>query len=259
MYPIIKVFSVLSRLWPLVLGVAFAWFVFSFWGSPPQARSAIPTLEGRTTGADASRSEALLTKNILKLDNPAPQGPSAGPDPSNWKLLGIISGDRPMVLLSVDGKVKTFKVGEQISGWTLYDVQSNMARFQSGAMDRSLVLFQNNGATPQKKGDKSKFSLSKTAIDPVLSDPSALLQQALFKPNVENSKTVGYRIDNIQDNSILKQIGFQNGDILMRINGDPIDGPGKMMQLYSGLKSAKALNLDVKRGPETVSLIVELN
>lgn len=261
MYPIAKVFSLLGRLWPLLLGVSLAWFGLGFWGQASQARATISVLENRAAGSGAPRSEAILQKNILKLDNPAPQGPVAGPDPNSWKLLGIIAGDRPMVLLLVDGKAKTIRIGEQVSGWTLQGVQHNVAQFQSGSLERSLVLFQQTAGPPpqQQKNGKSKMSLAKTEVDPVLTDPGALLQQALFKPNVENSKTVGYRIDNIQDNSILKRLGFQNGDILMRINGDPIDGPGKMMQLYAGLKSAQALNLDIKRGAELVSVIVELN
>ncbi len=260
MNSIAKITIAAKGLWPFFLGLSLAWFLAGLWGSATHVSRDLINTISQATAADTSKLELISSRNILSLDNPAPQLPGVGPDPSGWKLLGIFSSTRPMVLLFIEGKSKTLKVGEQESGWTLETVQSNTAVFRSGALERTLTLFKDGvPATLPKSGSKNKVSLSKSEIAPVLADPGNLLQQALFKPAQEAGKTVGYRIDNIQENSILKKLGFQNGDILVRVNGDAIDGPAKMMQLYSGLQSAQAMNLDIKRGGDLMSLIVEMN
>lgn len=248
----------ISGLWPVALGMSLSWLATGLWWTPAihktEALASAQSSSGKTTVLDA-----ILEKNILLLENPKPQAATTGPDPSSWKLLGIFAGTRPMALLLIEAKTKTLKVGEVEGGWTLDSVQNNAAVFKQGSVEKMLSIFKETAPASLSKGSKNKIGLAKAEIAPVLSDPGNLLQQALFKPSLDGAKTVGYRIDNIQENSILKKLGFVNGDVLMRINGEAIDGPAKMMQLYSGLQSAQAVNMDIKRGSDLISLVVELN
>ena len=100
--------------------------------------------------------------------------------------------------------------------------------------------------------------MSKSEIAPVLNDPNAFLQQALFKPYREGGKVRGFRLDNIKKNSLLAKLGLQNRDILMRINGEAIDGPGALMSAYSSFGEARAVSLDVRREGSTFSILVDL-
>lgn len=252
-----KFLSGLEAVWPFVLGLSLAWFVSGLLvgggrHQPAQARASFAATP------ESAASRIIEERNILNLENPLPQAAVSGPDPASWKLLGIFSSSRPMVLLLIDGKSKTVKLGEVENGWTLESISSNTASFKSGSQERMLNIFKEAPAASLTKGSKNKLELSKSEVVPVLKDPGALLQQALFKPNLDGDKTNGYRISNIQDHSLLTRLGFLNGDILLRINGEVIDGPAKMMQLYSGLQSAQAVNMDIKRGGELLSLVVEL-
>ena len=244
--------------WPFAFGVSLAWLISSLPLATP-IHHARQFKAGAAQLEDTTASRIIEERNVLRLDNPLPQAATSGPDPRNWKLLGVFASTRPMVLLLMDGKSKAVKMDDVENGWTLTEVTSNSATFKAGSQERILSLFKEAQKATISKGTTNKIVVSKTEIVPVLKDPGALLQQALFKPNMENGKTNGYRISNIQDNTLLSRLGFQNGDVLIRINGDAIDGPAKMMQLYSGLQSAQAVNMDIKRGGDLISLVVELN
>ena len=246
----------LERAWPFVAGLAFAWLLASM--AMVGARHHVATSSFAPAVADDSPSKAILERNVLGLENPLPKA-AAGPEPTSWKLLGVFAGQRPMALLLIEGKSKAIKIGGQESGWTLESVSATSATFRNGSQERVLNIFKEAPPANLAAGTKNKVSIEKTEITPILKDPGVLLQQALFKPALEEGKTVGYRIDNVQDNSILKRIGIQNNDIIVRINGEQIDGPAKMMQLFSGLQSAQAVNMDIKRKGELLSLVIELN
>ena len=132
--------------------------------------------------------------------------------------------------------------------------------FTSGHTEKTLKLF--DAKTPKiqlKTDERNKITLSKAQLASVLDDPNALLQQALFKPYKRGTSVRGFTVDKIQGNSILRKIGLQDGDVLVRINGEMIDGPGKMMKLYTGLRSANAVKLDIRRNAEMIGIILELN
>jgi general secretion pathway protein C len=246
----------LESAWPFAAGLALAWFLASLAMTGAHRHSAPPSFA--PAAVDDSPSRVVLERNVLGLENPLPKT-GAGPEPASWKLLGVFSGQRPMALLLIEGKSKAIKVGDQVTGWVLESVSATSAIFRNGSQERVLNIFKEAPPANLAAGTKNKVSLEKTEITPILKDPGVLLQQALFKPALEGGKTVGYRIDNVQDNSILKRIGIQNNDIIVRINGEQIDGPAKMMQLFSGLQSAQAVNMDIKRKGELLSLVIELN
>ncbi len=93
----------------------------------------------------------------------------------------------------------------------------------------------------------NKISVNKAEAKEILDDPNAFLKQALFKPNSKGGKTQGFRVTNIRTNSLLKKLGLENGDVLMRINGEMITGPTKLLQVYGSLGGASAISIDVER------------
>src|SRR6267378_2986051 len=60
--------------------------------------------------------------------------------------------------------------------------------------------------------------------------------QARIVPLLENGVLRGIRVLSISPGSIYRRLGIENGDVIRRINGQPLDDPTKTLELYSKLR-----------------------
>jgi general secretion pathway protein C len=259
-------------LFPLLLGLATAYAVTGVIAHKGVldvgSGFSVPVAALDTSGMDA-REAVILDKNIFGLFIPEPESAEpaapAGSDPKSWAIVGTFMGARSMIIVSVQGRTEYVRVGETLEGWTLVEIRSDMLVWERGKQQREISLWGDSPGLgvkvePSAGGSSSKrrVRMAKSEIAPVLNDPNAFLQQALFKPYKEGGKVRGFRIDNIKKNSLLAKLGLQNKDVLMRINGETIDGPAAMMAAYSGFGKANAVSLDVRREGSIISIFVDL-
>lgn len=99
----------------------------------------------------------------------------------------------------------------------------------------------------KKVGDTS-YQLDRPHINEKLKDLASLGQQARVVPNYHNGKYEGFRLIGMQGDSLFKNIGFENGDVVQAINGDQIDSPNKALALYDALKNKSRLTVLIDRG-----------
>ena len=55
--------------------------------------------------------------------------------------------------------------------------------------------------------------------------------------------------------SLYSKIGLQNGDVVTRINGYEMSSPERGLEIYTKLKDAKQVNVDVKRRGKPMTLV----
>lgn len=96
--------------------------------------------------------------------------------------------------------------------------------------------------------DETHYEVERTAIDKAVSNLNEVLQQARAIPNFENGMPDGYKILQIVPGSIFDKLGIKNGDVIVGLNGDPINDPGKAFQLFNELKTSNQVEIAVKRG-----------
>jgi general secretion pathway protein C len=116
----------------------------------------------------------------------------------------------------------------------------------------------NLGQGVRKLGDK-EYQIEKTEIDKVLSNLNQIARQARIVPSFKNGKSNGFKLFSIRPNSLYSKIGIQNGDIIQKINGYEINSPDKALEIYSKLKDADSITVDlVRRGkPQTMSYSIQ--
>ena len=112
----------------------------------------------------------------------------------------------------------------------------------------------NLGDGVRKMGD-GEYEIPKQEIDNVLSNLNTIARQARIVPSFKNGKSNGFKLFSIRPNSLYSKIGIQNGDIVQKINGFEMNSPDKALQIYSKLKDADNITVDlVRRGkPVTMS------
>jgi type II secretion system protein C len=93
----------------------------------------------------------------------------------------------------------------------------------------------------------NRYLLTRATVNSNLNNMSPLFTQIRAVPNIENGASNGFRLSEIQPNSIFQQIGLQNGDLLTSVNGQPVGNPAKAMALMQTLQSQSSITLNVVR------------
>lgn len=109
------------------------------------------------------------------------------------------------------------------------------------------------GASIKKTGENS-YEVGQGDIDKALNNLSDLSTQARIVPAFEGGKTIGFKLFSIRPGSLYSKVGLQNGDVITRINGYEMSSPEKGLEIYTKLKDAKAVNVDLKRRGKPLTL-----
>lgn len=100
-----------------------------------------------------------------------------------------------------------------------------------------------------KKVSESEYEIPKKEIEGVLANLNTVATQARIVPSFHNGKANGFKLFSIRPGSLYSKIGIQNGDIVQRINGYEINSPDKALEIYSKLKDAQSITVDlIRRG-----------
>ncbi|MEO6953015.1 MAG: type II secretion system protein GspC [Polyangia bacterium] len=97
-------------------------------------------------------------------------------------------------------------------------------------------------------------TIERALVDRALANTAALASMARFVPSVRDGKPNGFKVYAIRPNSLFGKLGMQNGDTLKQINGNEMATPDQALGLYTKLRSASHLSLQVERRGETVNM-----
>lgn len=105
-----------------------------------------------------------------------------------------------------------------------------------------------------KKLDDTTFEISKDLVAKVTDNPMAFMKGARVVPAMKNGKPEGIKLYAIRPNSPYSKLGLQNGDTLTSVNGFELTSVDKGLEIYTKLKEATALELEVTRRGKPVTL-----
>lgn len=99
----------------------------------------------------------------------------------------------------------------------------------------------------------NKYEIDRKVIDTTLSDLNKIATQARIVPSFKNGVSNGFKLFSIQPGSLYSAIGIQNGDVIQRINGYEINSPEKGLELYSKLREAGQVKIELERAGQVVT------
>jgi general secretion pathway protein C len=105
-----------------------------------------------------------------------------------------------------------------------------------------------------KKIDDTTFEIDKALIDKVTGNPMAFMKGARVVPAMKNGKPEGIKLYAIRPNSPFAKLGLTNGDTLSSINGFELNSVDKGLEIYSKLREATHLEMEVVRRGKPVTL-----
>ena len=103
------------------------------------------------------------------------------------------------------------------------------------------------------------YKIPRDTIDHSVNNLSQLLTQIRAIPNIQNGKTNGFALSEIEPGSVFDEMGLQEGDVLSSINGQPMTDPAMAMQMLSALRNATQVSIQVLREghPTTLSYQIQ--
>jgi general secretion pathway protein C len=105
-----------------------------------------------------------------------------------------------------------------------------------------------------KKIDDNTFEIDKALVDKVLANPMAVAKGARIVPAVKNGKPDGFKLYAIRPSSVYSKLGLTNGDTLQSINGFELTSADKALEVYTKLREATSLEMEVLRRGKPVTL-----
>lgn len=97
-------------------------------------------------------------------------------------------------------------------------------------------------------------TVDRSLVEKLLSNTTMLATSARFVPSVKDGRPDGFKLYAIRPNSIFGKIGLQNGDTIKAINGSEMTTPDAALALYTKLRNASHLSVQVERRGQTVTL-----
>lgn len=117
------------------------------------------------------------------------------------------------------------------------------------------VASDENGSVIKKAGD-NKFEIDKADLENKLKDIQSILYQARAVPAKRpgSGETYGFRLLEIQADSIYTQLGLQVMDVITSVNGTPVTSTQQALEMYQALRNSPNIKLGVERGGKTEEL-----
>lgn len=181
------------------------------------------------------------------------------------------------VIAGSDGKSQLRRRGDDIGGHTVYWIRwdrvwliqgSSRCQMQVHGEKKVAAAAPPPAAAAPAAGDKGKgkasklpadmaakihkisdtqFDIERSLVDQVLENQGELMKSARIVPEKEGDKVVGIRLFGVRPESLLGNLGLENGDRLQSINGFEMSDPQKALEAYARLRSADKLQVTVNR------------
>jgi type II secretion system protein C len=232
-------------------------------GAPNNApnRSDTPLIHEKQPGKPTSEG---VTGDKVKATNP--QGLSQKieslPRTSlDLVLLGIMKRDDGYLEATIeDRQDKTqglYTVGSTIRGARVMMISGTMVVLRVDGKDQVLEI------NPQGTGDvQQSVPQQETALptdEPNWEERSSLgyAQVSLkvrLKPFIQGGNQEGFEVKSVLDDSPLKAIGLEPGDIMKSINGEPIDSDLDILQISDAIKTGDSYTVSILRDGKPITL-----
>ncbi|MDX9709095.1 MAG: type II secretion system protein GspC [Trichloromonas sp.] len=225
---------------------------------------------------------------------PRRRGTEAGTPPSvaapraDLKLIGTVTGsaEESLALIMANNAITAYRPGDALpGGGQLLAVERNVAHIENADGTLSLLqLHQEPSASPaatpaasparpqapaatQTDSDSAgirpvapnRWLIEGGVVEQARGNLGEVLKSARMEPRLVNGATDGFVIAMVQPGSLLTQMGFRKGDVVLQVNGMPLDSPEKALQIFQQLREARSLRVHVERQGQPSVFEYEVN
>lgn len=239
------------------------------------------------TGAGPRDFAAITQRNIFDSNGPAAAPAStpssrnrgataetatvAAPPRADLKLIGTVigSGEDSLALIMENNALNAYRPGDSLpGGGRLLTVARNVAHIENADGSLSLLQLHQDPSAPAVPPTRrqaapppvpqtdfegirpvapNRWLLEGGVVEQARGNLGEVLKSARMEPRLVNGATDGFVIAMLQPGSLLSQMGFRKGDVVLQVNGMPLDSPEKALQIFQQLREARSLRVHVER------------
>lgn len=265
------------------------WLVFA-----PSEQGTGGVHQYQTVQSATQTQERLRTVGDLHLFGIASKQPVAQQAPIEAKetglkltLRGVFAADNPAQALAIiadaRGQEKVYRKNETIfSGVTLYAVYPDRVilersgNFETLSLPRDKDGADSNGAnrvirsgyTPPPPPSQTESPVRTRTIqagkqleelrNQITRNPQEFWKKARIEPKYDsNNQIMGYKFE-YNDRQVMQAMGLRPGDIIVEINGQPVNDPSTLTGLLGQLSTATSLSLGIERNGQRENLNINM-
>lgn len=150
------------------------------------------------------------------------------------------SVDRAQIVLEADRAGQTFTYTLQLEDGPKYSKNDP-------ALDAVLAKI--------KRVDDRSYLVPAELVDLVVNDPMATAKGARIVPAIKDGKPAGFKLYAIRPSSLYAALGLHNGDTIRMINGHELSTAEKALEVYSKIRTAKQIKVDIERRGKPLTLV----
>ena len=151
------------------------------------------------------------------------------------------------VILETNGRKEVLRLKDELPQMTKAQGKKNSDKKTSA-----------NRVNDKRKNKQISQSLNKYRKQ-LLDDPLSLVGLVNYQPKMVNGEMIGITISPGKDKRLFTQLGLRSRDVITSINGISLSNPQNALQLMSDIQNMQELEVEINRGNETISLLLNLN
>jgi general secretion pathway protein C len=272
--------AALALLW---LSVRMFWLLLAGPDLPPPPAVTAAGLQAEVARPTGSIAQWHLFGTAVAGFDPRQFAEQAPETTLQLTLRGTLSEDAPeggiAIIADGQGVDRAYRVGDALPGGAqLEAIYAGRVLLSRGGVNETLSLPRTAAAgAPAGSRTAAVPSLPASAgriapfVNPVINmagptldtqralagvDIEQLSREVSVMPVLENGRMAGVRLSVGRDSDLLERTGLRRSDVVIAVNGIPLDGPQRQQELLTGLRDARQVTLTVRREGETLQIPV---
>ncbi|MEW6664823.1 MAG: type II secretion system protein GspC [Thermodesulfobacteriota bacterium] len=269
----------------LTVAVYFASTVFLFIMEMRLAHYSPPLIHGPSSGSQKSSTlptlreyRAILERNLFAIKTDESSKGKEGDLLANLDKLALTSLNCALIGTVIhehgeswaiikdnqSGKEEKVPVGAMFGEAKVVMILRNKVVLHFNGKDELLVmgieriraerLAQDKAGKEQASAEGSTYKISKDFVRNSMNDLAKIMSTMRVRPFIKDGKPQGFQISRLKEGSLVKTMGFEDGDIITSVNGQNILSPEDAMKLYNTLKDSSFFSITIIRKNQPVTL-----
>jgi general secretion pathway protein C len=201
-----------------------------------------------------------------------PQGDAANAQPTSIPLVltGVIAADKPENGLAILGEsaanAKVIAVGQPVPGGAkLHSVFTDKVILDRNGTLESLMLPRQSGpplgmtAMPPPPLPTAENPIVDRMRQLIANEPTAISEVIRPQPVFAQGKQRGFRVYPGRNRGAFTRIGLRPGDLVLAINGTPLDDPSRGQEIFNTLGTSSEAHVTVMRNGRQQDLTLQMS
>lgn len=199
----------------------------------------------------------------------------------NLRLLGVVASTiegRGAAVIEYRNQQNIYGIGEKIESTnaSLEEIYSDRVIIKNRLTRETLMLDgidfkqanQNNRREQQSntvtrvlptQRQRPEASALREARQKLAENPDSFMQMISLSPRRVSGQLIGFKVSPGPDSALFIASGLKNGDVVTNLNGIDVTDTSQANRVFSELRNAESLQLDILRDGENVSLDIDLS